>query len=96
MNNRKQKILLIENGQLKIHNRALEDRLATTEKQLSDKMMHLAVVCLAFKNYIKQTSSPNAEPMTDEQAVDKLNALVKDAVTKINEDVQPKETQRND
>lgn len=91
MNANKQKELMLENGQLKIRNRALEDQLAAADRDLSNNKMHLATVCLAFKKYIKATSAPAQEEMTDEQAVAILNTLVQKTVAEMNTKAQAKE-----
>lgn len=92
MNGKKQKELAVENGALKIRNRALEDQLAAADKQLNEKTGHMAVVCLAFKKYIKATQQPLSTPMTDEQATEKLNALIRGTVAEINASASAKET----
>lgn len=91
MNAKKQKELEIENGQLKIRNRALEDQLAMADKELSDRTIHLAVVCYAFKKYIKATSAPTFETLTDDQLTAKLNSLIKDAMQEINDGIIARE-----
>ena len=91
MNATKQKELLLENGQLKIRNRALEDQLAASDKALAEKINHMAVVCLAFKKYIKTTQPPSPTPMSDEDATAKLNALIRGTVAEINAETKAKE-----
>lgn len=85
MNSKKSRELALEHGQHQIRIRALEDRLATSERQVAEYKGNLAVVCMAFKKYIATTSStPNQKPLTDEQVVAKLNQLVKEATDEVN------------
>ncbi len=90
MNLAKQKQLAIEYGHLKIKVRALEDRLEMADKLCEDKTAYLAVVCLAFKKYIKSTNGPFSQDMSDEKVTEKLNLLVKETVDEINAAAQEK------
>lgn len=93
MNSKKAKQLTIEHGQSQIHVRALTDRLELAEKKLAESQGNLAVVCLAFKKYIANTTP---EKLSEQQLVDKLNRLVSDTVAEVNASFRAKGDCRND
>lgn len=93
MNAKKQKELKIEHGQLQIRVRALEDRLAVSERQTAEQKGYLAIVCFAFKNYIRSTT---LTAFTDEQISEKLDRLVKEAVEEVGRNLKTKGAQSDD
>lgn len=96
MNAKKQRELAIENGQLRIRNRVLEERILAAERDAATQKGYVAIVCLAFKNYIKSTSGANAAPLTESEVVAKLNNLIEKATIDANASFAKKETQSND
>lgn len=79
MNSKKQRELLIENGELQIRVRALSDRLAAADTKLKNQTANLAVLLVAFKQYIRQTHAVENAPLSEGDVLAILNKQVAEA-----------------
>lgn len=83
MNSKKQKGLIIENGELRIRNRALEDQLTIADNKLNNQTANVTLILVAFKQYIRETHNVENAPMSDDDILAILNKQISEAAKQL-------------